>query len=388
MREYCDIVIVGAGASGLMAGALLSREGFSVTMIDKNDRAAKKLRATGNGRCNFTNLNMKEDCFFGQRDFIKDILEGNTPEDIIKQFESFGVYARQKDGYVYPYSNQAVTVTSALIRQCRQCELVLDTKVGKILPPEKDKPWYEVRTTEGIIKCHQVILACGGSAARELGGSSDGYRLARKLGHTVTEIYPALAPLKTKESGWELVAGTRIQGRFSLEISGKVCQGETGEIQITKEGVSGIPVFQLSARAVRALEEGDQVYGVVDFIPPMSQEETKRWIHEHGPEGLLPVKWVEYFEQQKIPVTASLLKQYKIRITGGMGMERAQVSCGGVVTEEVSPAVCESLIHKGLFFTGEILDVQGICGGYNLHFAFSCARRAAGEIIRRKKEER
>ena len=102
----------------------------------------------------------------------------------------------------------------------------------------------------------------------------------------------------------------------------------------------------------------------------------------------MPVKWVEYFNRLNIPVTASLLKQYKVKIVGGMGMDRAQVSCGGVVTEEVSPAVCESLIHKGLFFTGEILDVQGICGGYNLHFAFSCARRAAGEIIRRKKEER
>ena len=221
MREYSDVVIVGAGASGLMAGALLSREGLLVTILDKNDRAAKKLRATGNGRCNFTNLNMNPGCFFGRKDFIEEVLTENTPEDMIKQFEEFGVYAREKDGYVYPYSNQAVTVTSALIEECRGCELLLDTKAGRIVPPEADNPWYEVRTTKGILRCHQVILACGGSAARELGGSSDGYRLARKLGHTVTEIYPALAPLKTKENG------SRYQnpGMFFTGGFGKVLSG-------------------------------------------------------------------------------------------------------------------------------------------------------------------
>ena len=168
MREYSDVVIVGAGASGLMAGALLSREGLLVTILDKNDRAAKKLRATGNGRCNFTNLNMNPGCFFGRKDFIEEVLTENTPEDMIKQFEEFGVYAREKDGYVYPYSNQAVTVTSALIEECRGCELLLDTKAGRIVPPEADNPWYEVLTTIGILRCHLVILACGGSAARVL----------------------------------------------------------------------------------------------------------------------------------------------------------------------------------------------------------------------------
>lgn len=376
MNTKCDIVIVGAGACGLMCGALLNQSPYSVTIIEKNDKPGKKLLATGNGRCNFTNMDINAQAYYGDRDKIELLLRNNTSQDMIDLFRSIGVMSREKDGYVYPYTNQAKTVVTALVNACSRCEIVCETKVGKVLPLEDG---YEVRTTEGIITCQSVIVATGGCAARTLGGDGSGYKLLKKLNHTMEDTYPALTGLKSDLPVWKATAGTRIQGTFTLISNGVPVGSETGEIQIVKDGVSGIPVFQLCREAARHIEQGECVEGAIDFVPNMSGEEVHHWIQTHGLLSLVQEKWVPVFTGMKNP--EEKIKHYTFPIKGTFGMERAQVTAGGISVDEVDFATMESKFHKGLYLGGEVLSVDGKCGGYNLHFAWSCARTITKAIL-------
>ena len=384
MKNYCDVVIVGAGASGLLCGGMLAKEGFSVTIIEKNTRVGKKLSATGNGRCNYTNLNMSENCFYGDEKWIKTVLDTCTSEDVIRKFESIGVFHREKDGYVYPYTNQASTVINALEKLCEryQAEMVMECKVTAIIP-DKENEGYRVRTSDGEIRCQYVVIATGGKASPELGGDGSGYKLARSLGHSIHSVFPALTGLVCEGDYWKQVAGTRIQGKFSLLLDQKLIEGETGEIQIVKDGVSGIPVFQLCRVAAKALSEGRQVKGVIDFVPPMEESEIKKWVDEFGVSGLVPQKWITLVENRA--ELEKVLKSFSFPIVKTFGMERAQVTAGGIPTEEVVNETMESKKAKGVFLIGEVLDVDGICGGYNLHFAWATANLATKEMIRIKK---
>ncbi len=385
MREYSDVVIVGAGASGLLCGSLLAARGIAVTILEKNTRAGKKLLATGNGRCNFTNRNLDTGHYYGDEAWIGRALAGFGTEEIIRRFELLGVYHRERDGYVYPYTNQAVTVVDALERACRDdgVEIVLECRASAVRK-SADSEGYRVRTPEGEIRCRHVVLAAGGKASAELGGDGSGYKLAKSLGHQVHSVFPGLTGLVCAGNFWERVAGTRVQGRFSLRIDHRMVEGECGEIQITKEGVSGIPVFQLCRVAAKALSEGRTVEGVVDFVPPMEEEMLSGWIREHGIDGLVPVKWQNYFHGRAD--TVQNLKAFRFDVEATFGMERAQVTAGGVHVEEVNPETMESCLSPQLFLLGEMLDVDGKCGGYNLHFAWTCACRAAAEIERKENE--
>lgn len=382
MREYRDVVIIGAGAAGLLCGGLLAREGIRVTILDKNTRAGRKLAATGNGRCNFTNNHMDSSFYYGDENWIKKILSEYSPEDAIRQFASIGVYHREKDGYVYPYTNQAATVVEALEHFCdrNHVRIVLESKASSV---KKDgEGGYIVRTSSGEISCRYVILATGGKAGSDLGGEGSGYKLARSLGHKIHTVYPGLTGLICGGHWWKQVSGTRVQGSFSLLVDSGKIEGEQGEIQITRDGVSGIPVFQMCRVAAEALSEGKYVEGLIDFVPSMSEQEVIHWISQHGIEGLVPKKWVMVLKNRA--EADCCLKGFRFPVEKTFGMERAQVTAGGVPTEEVDAETLESKIVPGVFFAGEILDVDGKCGGYNLHFAWACANIAAKEIIRKE----
>ncbi len=384
MREYSDVVIIGAGASGLLCGGILASSGFLVTILEKNDRVGKKLSATGNGRCNFTNQNMSAGQFYGDNQWVERVLDGYGPDEIIKQLEEIGIYHREKDGYVYPYTNQAAVVVEILERYCidNRADIVLGCKATSIINM-KEKDQYRIRTPEGEIRCRYVILAAGGKASKELGGDGSGYILAKSLGHRMQSVFPGLTGLICRGRFWKQVAGTRVQGRFSLIIDNQVTEGECGEIQITKDGVSGIPVFQLCRVAAQAIAEGRVVEGQIDFVPAMTEEELVQWIKKFGISGLVQKKWCTYF-QSRAEIVRNL-KAFRFPVESTFGMERAQVTAGGILTEEVCPETLESLFNPHLFLLGEILDVDGKCGGYNLHLAFTCACRAAAEI--KKKEQ-
>lgn len=384
MREYSDVVIIGAGASGMLCGGVLASSGLLVTILEKNDRVGKKLSATGNGRCNFTNRNMSARQFYGSTDWIERVLDGYGPDELIRKFEEIGVYHREKDGYIYPYTNQASTMVEKLESYCidNRADIVLECKATAIKRmTEKDE--YRIRTPEGEIRCRYVILAAGGKASKELGGDGNGYILAKSLGHRMQSVFPGLTGLVCRGGFWKQVAGTRVQGRFSLIIDNRVMEGECGEIQITKDGVSGIPVFQMCRVAAQAMAEGHIVEGQIDFVPSMTEEELSQWVKKYGISGLVQKKWDTYF-QRRADIVRNL-KEFRFHVESTFGMERAQVTAGGILTEEVCPETLESLMNPRLFILGEILDVDGKCGGYNLHLAFTCACRAAEEI--KKKEQ-
>lgn len=383
MREYSEAVIVGAGASGLVCGGMLAEAGISVTILEKNSRIGKKLSATGNGRCNFTNLNMDVSHYYGDKEWIQQVLTRKSPQQIVTFFQNIGVFSREREGYVYPHTNQASTVIEALDNFCRNCEIITECRVTS-LRKEKDGK-FRIRSSQGTIQCRYVIMATGGKAGEELGGDGNGYRLARSMGHWVKPIYPGLTGLICGGDWWKQVAGTRIQGRFSLSINGKKIPGETGEIQIAKEGVSGIPVFQLCRVAAETLKENENegtVCGEIDFVPEMEKDEVEQWVERFGIFGLVPQKWVPVLEKKGIE--SAVLKQFQFPILSTYGIERAQVTAGGIPTSEVMPETMESKLVSGLYFTGELLDVDGRCGGYNLHFAWSTAMIAAEAIIRER----
>ena len=388
MRTYSDVVIVGAGASGLLCAGLLAKKGIgkrkssslSITILEKNNRIGKKLSATGNGRCNFTNLHMQTDCYYGGNDWLEVVLGRVTPQKVIDQFAAMGILHRERDGYVYPHTNQAGTVIRALGKACEaeRIHIELDCFVKEIYKKSK-KEGFEVSTSKGTISCRILVVAAGSAAGKESGGDTSGYELVQRLGLHVGTIYPGLTGLHCPGKWWNRVAGTRIQGRFSLLVDGEEKKGETGEIQIVKDGVSGIPVFQLCRVAAEALEKGKRVQGIIDFVPALSGEELQRWSERHGIQGLVPEKWLSVLEPQDV----SMLKNYTFDVTETFGLERAQVAAGGVELSQVDPDSMEVRQVPGLFLLGEILDVDGKCGGYNLHFAWATAMLAADAIAGR-----
>ena len=387
MKYDSEVVIVGAGASGLLCGGILAEAGIPVMILEKNKKPGKKLAATGNGRCNFTNLYMDTERYYGDAGWLGKILDRYPPDRIIRFFRRIGVYDRERQGYVYPHTNQASTVVDALQGYCERgmVEIVTDCRVSAVLPMENRKG-YRVTASRGDICCRTLILATGGQASQELGGDTGGYELARSLGHTIHKTCPGLTGLRCGGDWWKRVAGTRIQGRFSLRIDGKFRKGECGEIQISRDGVSGIPVFQLCREAAEAVTQGRDVEGVIDFVPPMEPGELRQWLSDFGLQGLVPKKWVPVLQDRS--GLCRVLKEFSFTVRDTFGMERAQVTAGGADTAQVCAETMESGLAPDVFLVGELLDIDGKCGGYNLHFAWSCAMTAADAILcRREKGE-
>lgn len=384
-----DIIIAGAGAAGLFLACLLSAKGRSVLILEKNKVPGKKLLATGNGRCNFTNMNLSEGCYQSTEPaFIQSVLKRFNASDCRAVFSEMGILSREKDGYVYPFSNQASTVVDCMVRECEKNHVTfhMEETVKEITHEEQ----FCIRTTKGIYFSTIFVLATGGKANAPLGGDGSGYKLCRSQGHHITELSPGLTGFYTDKSLCQPMAGVRVQGRLSLWINEKKVAEDTGEIQITKDRISGIPAFQLCRMAGRALASGATVSCAIDFMPQMSKKECAEYIHKHGIWGMINKKCISLIEKcarenkdtdmQMSEKLAAAMKHFVFPIYDTAGFESAQVTVGGVRTDEVDESNMESKYQKGLFLLGELLDVDGICGGYNLHFAWAGAWIAAQYI--------
>lgn len=394
------VIIIGAGASGMAAAIFAAREGASVTLLEHTDRIGKKILSTGNGKCNLSNLKLDESCYrSNEADFPMAVLSQFGVKQTILFFEDLGIVIKERDGYLYPYSGQASSVLEVLCSELtkRQVNVVTSCVVEKILNHEGDLREYAVVTSQGGFHGDSVILAAGSMAAPSTGSDGSGYKLAKALGLSVVKPLPALVQLRCKEKFYKQISGIRTDAAVTIRAEGKILASDRGELQLTDYGISGIPVFQVSRFAARALEEGKKVEALIDFFPDCSDTEINKllenrylnsrdksmeefftgWFNKKmgqlflklaGIDGKKVVKTLNNQEKTRI---ISLIKEFKTEVTATNPFENAQITCGGVDVSQIDPRTMEVKQKKGLYLIGELLDVDGICGGYNLQWAWS-----------------
>lgn len=388
------VVIIGGGASGMMAAIQAARTGAAITLLEHNEKPGKKILATGNGRCNLTNLVQEPSRYrSSQPDFPWKIITQYPLEDTLAFFSELGIYTKDRNGWVYPYSDQAAGVAQVLELEARHQKVKIKTteEVTDIL---REDGQYLVKTATWQYPCDSVIISCGSSASNVEGSSTTGYELADKLGHTVVKPLPSLCGIRGKDNYYAKWAGSRMDGRITLEIDGETVGEEQGEILFTEYGISGIGVFQLSRYAVRGTDEGKIATYHLDLMPQLTKEELVKLLLDRqqagsykNPQelliGLLPRKMIDVlvkktYEPEKI---AERLKDWQVPVKGAYALQQAQICSGGVDPRELTEQL-ESRLHPGIYFTGEVIDVDGPCGGYNLQWAWSSgavAGRAAAE---------
>lgn len=377
--EKRKVLIIGGGASGLTAGIFAARSGASVTILEQNEKPGRKICATGNGKCNLTNLAMPSDAYRGTHpEFAKKILEQFTVQDTLRFFSELGIYTVNKNGYLYPRSGQAGSVTDVLCMEARYRKIKIKTNEYAEAVQKSGRYW-KVRTKSWTYQGDALILANGSKASAISGSDGSGYQLAGSLGHPIVLPLPALCALKCSGSfaAW---AGVRTEGEVTLLINDIPLKKERGELQLTEYGISGIPIFQLSRYAVRALQEGSTVSLSVNFLPEFEGNDLLKFLELRKKNcpyktdrelltGLFPEKLAKYLCGQ--PDLIQAIQSLHLKVKSGMSFAQAQICSGGVSTEEVHARTLESKLHKNLYFAGELLDIDGTCGGYNLQWAWS-----------------
>lgn len=400
------IAVVGGGAAGLMAAAAAGDAGCRILLFDTNDRLGRKIYATGNGRCNLTNHAMSDDYYNVD---VMEHLWTFDHEALMDWFRARGVYLHDRNGYVYPRTDQAATIVAALERNLRahsNVEIHLServTGVSKSDRPHASHP-FTITTASGTYEADRVILATGGQVNRTYGCTGDGYHIAESMGHSTTTLSPALTPVYVDDELLRIASGVRCQARVTAVIDGYDVAVDTGEVQITEQGFSGIPVFQVSRWISQALAENRQAEITIDFLPDITHEELAREITRRQQDptmvyvsditaGLVHNKIGSYIarrsglaDEKKLArldhpdtVIADLLlhlRHAQYPVTGTAGYDKAQVTAGGIPLTETREGF-RSRLAEGLYITGELLDVDGMCGGYNLTWAM-CSGYIAG----------
>ena len=407
-RKIYDAAIIGAGASGLMAAITAARRGRDVILLEHMDQAGKKILSTGNGKCNYTNLNQSEDAYYCEDPaFVHTVLSRFSCADTIRFFEELGIRPLQKNGScIYPESEQALSVKNVLTAEVKRLKIPLLLSAGiRSIQKQNSKTAnriqdiFVIQTKGQPLYCRNCILATGGMAAKKTGSDGSGYLYAKQLGHTVTKTLPALTALKADYSKWKLPAGVRTGCLASLVINDKPAASERGELQITDYGISGIVIFQFSRIAVRALADRKKVQVFLDFKPDMSEKELEAYLKirfssvyiaqkeiNEGMTGFLPDKLSAVILSQsgisldkrcgalnsiQIQNLVRCLKENRVSITGYKDFDFAQVTAGGVPLSQIHADTMESRLVKGLYFAGEIADADAKCGGYNLQWAWA-----------------
>lgn len=390
-------IIIGGGAAGLTAAIAAAENGARVTILEHMPRVGKKLLSTGNGKCNLTNLKLDSSCYrCSEADFPMKVIDRFPVEDTLKFFRRLGVVTVSRNGYVYPSSGQAQTVLDALREKADSLgvKIVCDCHI-KTLTKEKD--CFFAQTDQGKYRAGFLILAAGSMAAKATGSDGSGFSLAKGFGHKVVKPLPALVQLRCKGDFFKSVAGVRADAGVTLVSEGRGLASDRGELQLTDYGISGIPVFQVSRYASQALDQKKAVTAVLDFYPSTDADgvfellkEQKRWLLDRTADsflnGIFNKKLAALFLKEAgirnaFPVReltgknlsdlCRSIKEFAVLVTSVNPYEQAQVCMGGVKTSQINPKTMESSLTEGLYLAGEILDVDGICGGYNLQWAWS-----------------
>jgi len=396
--------IIGGGAAGLMAACLLSRAGVPCVILEKQARVGRKLLSTGNGRCNLSNMRASAADYHGSRRHIEAALRAFSPTAVVAFFEEMGLECQtDEEGRVYPLSNQAAGVLDALRMYAEEhgAQTLTDFAVESLI---QRRDGYLLRAADGRSeRADFVIVACGGLAAPKLGGCGDGYRLLESFGHRISPKYPAIVALKTDPEPIRGLKGIRARCEIELLCGEKQLRSEHGEILFSENGVSGIAAMQLAREA--NLCRGDcrlrinflpgAEAGCIDLrakrLPERSMEDflsgilprrLGQTIVKAAGVAPLSLKAKELSAGQRRAIFAALTG-WTLALRGTLSFDQAQVTCGGALMNQFAVATLESTLADGLYAAGEVLDVDGDCGGFNLHWAWASAALAANAIIGR-----
>lgn len=413
-----QVAVIGGGAAGLTAAIWAARSGASAVILEHTDRVGKKILSTGNGRCNLTNSKMEASCYrSGDPQFPMEAISQFGWKDTLRWFSSMGLLCRcRMESYYYPMSDQASAVLDCLRMECSRLGITIRTGIQ----PERirrmregRRSFYEIMTDQGEVRADAVILACGSKAAPNTGSDGSGYELAKSLGHRIIKPLPALVQLRCQGNHYRQLAGIRTEADLKLLVNDREMWRERGELQITDYGISGIPVFQLSRFAARGMDEGKKVRVMIDFLPFMDKKESRIFLEQRFAEfgdrngedfltGVLHKKLAAVLLKMAgirldQPVSSAsirqrehllrAIKEYEALVSSVNPFANAQVCCGGVDVREVDPSTMESRLMGDIYFAGEILDVDGICGGYNLQWAWSSGKAAGCRAAQKRRQE-
>ena len=404
---YCDIIIIGGGASGMCAAIFAKTDSNSVLIIDKDTRPGRKILSTGNGKCNLTNSYCEVPLFYenpegiypyysrGDRAFTESVIEAFNWKDTVRFFEELGVFTVNKNGYIYPRSEQALSVLEGLEYKINEEKI----KVAAGYAPKS------IRKEGGLFKIDEkyeseyLVLASGGLSSPKNNADGFGYAAAQSFGHSIVKPRPALCGIPCRGKIFKTVSGVRQDGILSVyDENHKFIMKCGGNIQFTDYGISGIPAFQISSCIGKMFEDGKNPVIEIDLFPDMPAKKIREAAKQKNGNflsGIVNCKLAGAFEKiardeglkpgtdAYIGRLLRLVRCFKVIPQSMPSFKNSQVTSGGVSTSEINPLTMESKKTQGLYITGELADVDGICGGYNLQWAWSTGF-ICGRALRKK----
>lgn len=402
--------IIGAGASGVFAALILKQNYIDTTVIERNANALKKIYATGNGRCNFTNRNVSYKNYHGENPkFTISAIKKFDNYDVIEFFNDMGIpEVELENGKIFPKSLQASSIVKQMMCLANhlEVEFIFDSFVDEV---RKNGDVFEVKSNDSIYKFDYLIVACGSKAYKKSGSDGNGYILMKKLGHNIVKTHPGIVQLKLNGDSFKKMSGTKFKANAKLVVDGKEVFEFYHDVLFTDYGISGPTILQLSGEAIRAKNNGLDVKIRIDTV---DLDENKLYEHliyiislnyykkinellvglinDNLIEEVLNQTGINYdinvceLSKEEIYKLAHTLKNLEFSVSGYKDEDSGQITCGGVDTDEINPSTMESKKIKNLYIIGEIMDVDGDCGGYNLQWAFSSAYSCAMSIIKKE----
>jgi len=403
-----NIAIIGAGASGLYCAILLAKSDFNVTIYEKNTKIGRKILATGNGRCNISNAYISSDCYHSiNPDFTKYILDKFSYPTFKKEFEKIGFsFIEQPNGKVFPSSAQSASVVKLLEYEAKELGIrfVLDTNITNI---DFEQNHFNIYYNNQKQPYDKVIISTGSYAMPKLGSSNSGYKFAQNFGHNIVEPFASLVQLETYDNTKSL-SGVKINSTAQVFIDKELTTQKNGDILFTDYGISGNAILDISRDVAYALQYQQKVIVQIDILPHLSKDKLLNLLQYRLKtannkdkylwlESLFHTKLIKYIVDKTIDKQKNLakdftkkdimslvynLKNFQLNIEKTKGFNTAEVVAGGVDTYEIDNKSMQSKLQKNLYFTGEVVDVDGDCGGYNLHWAFATAYICATSITK------
>lgn len=402
--------IIGAGASGVFAALILKQNYIDTTVIERNANALKKIYATGNGRCNFTNRNVSYKNYHGENPkFTISAIKKFDNYDVIEFFNDMGIpEVELENGKIFPKSLQASSIVKQMMCLANhlEVEFIFDSFVDDV---RKNGDVFEVKSNDSIYKFDYLVVACGSKAYKKSGSDGNGYILMKKFGHNIVKTHPGIVQLRLNGDSFKKMSGTKFKANAKLVVDEKEVFEFYHDVLFTDYGISGPTILQLSGEAIRAKNKGLDVKIRIDTV---DLDENKLYEHliyiislnyykkinellvglinDNLIEEVLNQAGISYdinvceLSKEEIYKLAHTLKNLEFSVSGYKDEDSGQITCGGVDTDEINPSTMESKKIKNLYIIGEIMDVDGDCGGYNLQWAFSSAYSCAMSIIKKE----